>query len=85
MVARNSHAAPKCPKCRDGPTKAQNTRYTNDGQIIRFRICDLCGWRFWSRQGFEQVIDPSQIKIKIPSWRDLTSKNKLITLEQIND
>jgi hypothetical protein len=81
MAARNNHAAPKCPKCSDGPTKVHNTRHTNDGYIVRFRICNLCGWRFWTKQSQEQVIDPSQTKINIPSWRDLASKHKRITLK----
>lgn len=81
MVARNNHAAPKCPKCDDGPTKVHNTRHTDDGHIVRFRVCNSCGWRFWTKQSQERVIDPSKTKIKIPSWRDLTSKHKNITLE----
>ena len=73
MAARKHYPAPPCPRCGHETTLVKGTRYTDDREIIRWRQCPDCGHNAWTRQLEEEILDPVDWAITIPT-RDSLSK-----------
>ena len=43
----------RCPKCKKKKTKVYSVKYTKDGSVKRYRICETCGNRFKSLEVWE--------------------------------
>ena len=60
-------------------SKVVNTYYSVDNEIVRFRRCDACDWRWWTIQPIEESLLPHLYKMSIPKFSDNSSKRITIT------
>jgi hypothetical protein len=84
MGMKRKNSLPTCPKCgTTGANKVKNTYFTKHQEILRHREC-TCGWKFWSYQEIEVVLDPAIFAIKIPRWGSAEGAKKRIELVPLN-
>ena len=67
MGARTLYPAPPCPACQKRANRVKNTKYTEDGRILRNRQCDWCEHSWWTLQTPEQNLDPLTQRVVFPS------------------
>ena len=66
----NSNHAPSCPKC-FSPAKVANTLTDTDSyDLIRHRQCICCGYKFYTRQKREELLDLS-LRVKWGQGSDM--------------
>ena len=82
---KRKYCQPKCPKCgKDACTVVKNTYFTENNELLRYRHCQLCDWKFWTYQELEVALDPTLFAVKIPRWGNRGSAKKKIELVMLN-
>lgn len=59
---RRQRVACPCPKCRNPITKVTRSGAEDGGEIVRRRLCEQCGHRFYTCQEPEYVITEQRLK-----------------------
>ena len=83
MPLKINYPSPDCPRCgaAGSDSRIRETYYTSDREIVRFRRCSCCNWRWTTLQQEEVILPPDEYRVV--STRSVTRITKQVTIEKL--
>ena len=67
-----------CPVCGSGETRVATTYTSQDGDVVRFRVCNECGEKFRTLQPPEDLLSDSIVVRYYPRFTEKHRKKKVM-------